>query len=351
MRKRDAKYEFIRVFSMILVVGVHSFSACSLTYMEESLAGRMVSTFLLLCNGLFFMISGRFALSTCCQTGSDFRKYYLKRIGSIGIPVLVGMLFRSMFNIGCWIPEYFLSREFLKEYVQNVLYNFSACEYWFLYELAGFLVAAPFVGKLLQQATRTELAWLLGIGICWNAATTYLPRMGFSFAWEFPLGGWFVLFVLGYAAERILHTKQEENLLMLLGGISFVVSIVLQENGWGAGANGMSPTYAITTAAVFTALKRLYRPGKFVDAVVIHIGALTMPVYLLHMMVLYTVQPHIPQWSVFPRAIILQLVTLGLTLILGFILDRTVLSGLQWLYRKLTGLQGEKTRQDVGISA
>jgi len=317
--------------------------------MDESVAGKILSTFLLLCNGLFFMISGKFALGTCCKTGPDYWNYYLKRIGSIGIPVLVGMLLRSMYNVGCWVPDYFLSREFLMEYIQNVLYNFSACEYWFLYELVGFLAAAPFVGKLLQQASRTELLWLLGVGIFWNAASCYIPQMGFSFGWRFPLGEWFVLFVLGYSIERILQTKRDENLLMMLGGISFAVSIVLQESGWGAGANGMSPTYAITTAAVFTALKRLYRPGKVADAVTIFVGTLTMPVYLLHMMVLYKIQPHIPQWPLLPRAITLQIVTLGLTLILGFILDKTVLSGLQWLYRKLVGLHGEKRRQGAGL--
>ena len=132
---------------MLLVLATHSFSTVSPNYPKESLGGMILSTVVLWCNGLFFMISGKFALSACCRTGADYRKYYLKRLGSIGIPVLLGMLLRSMYNVGGWWPEYFLSADFLKEYIQNVLYRFSSCEYWFLYELVGFLLAAPFLGK------------------------------------------------------------------------------------------------------------------------------------------------------------------------------------------------------------
>ena len=118
MGKRDATYEFIRVMSMAFAVSVHACSNAAGNYLVDTLTGQLVGTLLYLCNGLFFMISGKFALSTSFRTMEDYRKYYLKRLGSIGIPVMVCMLLRSMFNIGWW-PEYFLSADFLKEYLQN----------------------------------------------------------------------------------------------------------------------------------------------------------------------------------------------------------------------------------------
>lgn len=338
MGKRDARYEFIRVISMLLVLATHSLATVSPDYPVLSLGGRVVSTMLVWCNGLFFMISGKFALSVCCQSSEDYRKYYLKRIGSIGIPVLVGMLLRSMYNIGSWWPEYFLSVDFLKEYLQNVLYHFASCEYWFLYKLVGFLAAAPFLGKFLQQASRKELVWFAGVCFAWNSLTVCVSAMGLTTAWDYPFAGWLVLFALGYSLERMAPTEKEENRLMIWGGISFAVTILLKCMGLTAGLDDLAPTYAVSVCAVFVALKRIYRPGKILDAVVIKIGSLTLPVYLLHMMVLYTVLPYIPQWPFLPRALTLLLATAGLSLVLSYVLDRIVLSRLQWPYRKLVGL-------------
>ena len=338
MRKRDATYEFIRVMAMLFAVSVHACSNAAGNYLVDTLPGQFVGTLLYLCNGLFFMISGKFALSVCCRTMEDYKKYYLKRLGSIGIPVMVCMLFRSMFNIGWW-PEYFLSRDFLKEYIQNVLHNFASCEYWFLYRVVGFLAVAPFLGKMLQQMTKKELLLLAGIGIAYNGLITYLPALDYSFAWSFPMGDWLVCFILGYALERIVETEKEEQRLLVLGGFTYCLCMLLKRVGWTAGIHDMAPTYAILCCACFAAMKRLYRPGKIQDTVMVWLGSLTMPVYLMHMMVLYTILPYIPQWSAVPRWIALVAVTLVLTLLISYVLDRTVFAVLLWLYRKITGLQ------------
>jgi peptidoglycan/LPS O-acetylase OafA/YrhL len=339
MHKRDVRYEFIRVISMVLVIAIHSFATISPTYADSSLAGMVLSRFLFLSNGLFFMISGKFALCVCCKTGGDYGRYLLKRFGNLGIPILVCMLLRSMFNVGGWWPEYFLSLEFLKEYIQNVLSGFTSYEYWFLYKLVGFLIVAPFVGKMLQQATKSELLWFVGLGIFWNSLNIYLPEAGFSFSWEYPLDGCFVLFVLGYAIERIVETRKEENILLILGCVGFVAGIALQCAGWGAGGNDLAPTYAVSVAAMFTALKRIYRPGGKLDTVFIKLGAMTMSVYLLHMIVLHTVVPYIPQGQFCLRGSALVLVTLCITLAVGYVFEKTILSGLKWIFWKVTRLQ------------
>lgn len=338
MGKRDARYEFIRVIAMMLVICVHAFAGVSPAYAEESLAGMALSTLFFVGNGLFFMISGRFALRVCCRTGKDYRIYYLKRFGSLGIPILVGMLLRTGFNVGGWWPEYYFSVDFLKEYIQNVLYNFASCEYWFLYRLVGFLVAAPFLGKMVQQATRTELLWLAGVGMLWNGLSLYLPAVGFPFAWDFPLGGCLVLFILGYAVEHIVQTEREENLLIFLGGIGFVLTVLLKYVGLAAGADDLAPTYTVMVCGAFVWLKRLYRPGKVLDAFVLQVGSLSMSVYLVHMIVMHSIISYIPQWSFYPRAVTLQLATAGISLAAAFVLEKTILAGLKWGYRKLTGL-------------
>ena len=337
MRKRNAEYEFIRVISMIMVIGVHAFSNVSADYAAETLPGQMISTVFFLCNGLFFMLSGKFALSVNCCTWDDYKRYYLKRIGSIGIPALVCMMLRSMYN-ACWWWGHILSVEFLKEYIQNVLYNFSSCEYWFLYHLVGYLVAAPFIGKVLQRANRAELILFTGIGVVYNGLAVYLSAAGYSSAWTYPLGSWFVLFALGYALERILETKRQENTLLLLGLLCFAVSILLKRLGLTAGIHDRAPTYVVMVCAAFIAIKRLYRSGKMTDAIIIRIGGLSLTVYLLHMIVLYTVLPYIPQWPVIPRLAALMMATVMSALVLSYVLDRTVFCVLLWVYRKVFGL-------------
>ena len=343
MWKRDARYEFIRVVSMLSAVIVHTSANVIGSSLADTLPGHLFATVLYFCNGVFFMISGKFALSVTCHTMEDYRKYYLKRLGSIGIPVLVCFLFRSMFNIGWW-PEYFLSREFLKEYIRNVLYGFATCEYWFLYRLAGFLAAAPFLGKMLQQMSNKELMLLTAMGIAYNALATYLPVAGYSLAWTFPMADWLILFLMGYVVERVVQTEKEEKAMLLLGAVAYAVCILLKLVGLMAGIHDMAPTYANLSCATYVGLKRIYRPGRIADAIVIQLGKLTMPVYLLHMMVVYTLVPHIPQWPGMIRWLALLAATLVLTLLLSFVLDRTVFAALLWLYRKITGLESKTVR-------
>ena len=334
MGRRDARYECIRVISMIFVIGVHSLANIPRSSGAEVLAGQVFSTLFFLSNGLFFMISGKFALNARCERAADYVRFYLKRIGSIGIPVLGCMLLRSMYNIGWW-PDYFLSLDFAKEYAANVLGNFSTCEYWFLYDLAGFLAVSPFLGKLLQRASKTDLWALLAVGVGYNALQTYLPALGVPFSWKFPLGGWIVIYILGYALEKLVTTEREEKRIMLLGGLCFLLTVAQQHLGFAPGANDLAPAYAVMVSGAFLALKRLYRPGKRLDRLVCGIGKHSLTVYLLHMMVLYRVLPYIPFEGLLLRLPALIVTTAAVTLLLAVLLDNTVFRLLQWAYRKL----------------
>ena len=153
-----------------------------------------------------------------------------------------------------------------------------------------------------------------------------------------------MLFVLGYVLERVVETEKEEKYLLILGGITYCLCLLLKRVGLTAGIHDMAPTYAILSCACFVALKKLYRPGKILDAVMIALGKLAMPVYLLHMMVLYTILPYIPQWPAVPRWIALVAATLVLTLLVSYVLDKTVFAVLLWLYRRITGLQPKAVR-------
>lgn len=90
------------------------------------------------CNSLFFMLSGKFALASRCETASDYHRYYGKKLTNILVPILVYLFLRSLLEYG----GRFWEISFWKTYVRNVCYGYAGTEYWFLYTLLGLLFYA-----------------------------------------------------------------------------------------------------------------------------------------------------------------------------------------------------------------
>ena len=76
MGKRNARYEFIRVVSMMSAVIVHASANIIGNSLVDTLPGQLFATVLYFCNGLFFMISGKFALSSSFRTMEDYLSTY-----------------------------------------------------------------------------------------------------------------------------------------------------------------------------------------------------------------------------------------------------------------------------------
>ena len=78
--KRDAQYELIRVIANMLVLLVH----IDLTYVYSdsffgtgSLVREIISAIFFSCNGLFFILSGKFAFNFD-ETKYSYKDYYFK---------------------------------------------------------------------------------------------------------------------------------------------------------------------------------------------------------------------------------------------------------------------------------
>ena len=319
---------------MLLVIGIHSLAQIPRNGPVQELAGYILSSLFLLCNGLFFMLSGRFSLNARCDTGAQYLAWYGKRLCSIGVPALLFMLLRTMHNSGWW-PAYLRSPELWRDYLTNILSGFRSGDYWFLYPLTGLLAAAPFLAKLLRQLSDREALLLLGLGMGFNALCVYLPALGLPFSWEFPLGGWFVLFLLGYVLEKAVTSRRAENAVMLLGGICFLISIVQQCLGFAPGINDLAPTYVPVCAAAFLGLKRLYRPGARRDRLILAVGRLSLSVYLCHAMILSWLDSRITVPGFLLPLLLRILLTALLSLGAAFLLDHTVLVPVQRMLQKL----------------
>ena len=343
MSKRDVRYEFIRTVSMLFVISAHSLAQIPGDDPAREPAWTIIATIFCLCNGLFFMLSGKFSLNARCETLGDYLRWYGKRLYSIGIPALLFMLLRTMHNSGWW-PAYLRSPQLWQDYLSNILSGFRTCDYWFLYPLTGLLAAAPFLSKLLQRLSSRELLLLLGIGMGFNSLGVYLPALGLPFAGEYPLGGWFVLFLLGYTLERVVTTDRAERFVMAAGAICFVLSVVQQRLGFAPGANDLAPTYVFTCSAAFLALKRLWRSGPRRDRVILAVGQHSLSVYLCHAMILSWLEPRIPPEPWVPALVLRVLAAALLSLGAAFILDHTLLALLQAPVRRLLQWNPQKSK-------
>lgn len=75
MKKREVKYDFMRVLMSLLVVCCHA--SFPLRISDNSLLNNAVRTFLAMCNGIFFMLSGKFNLKKKFESKSDYYNYYV----------------------------------------------------------------------------------------------------------------------------------------------------------------------------------------------------------------------------------------------------------------------------------
>lgn len=338
MTKRDARYEFIRVVSMLLVISAHALSQVPKTTALEEMMAYGLTTPFFLCNGLFFMLSGKFSLNARCERVWDYVNWYIKRLSAIGIPALVFMRLRTMHNSGWW-PAYLRSPELKQDYLRNVLSAFRGTEYWFLYVLVGFLLAAPFLSKLMRALSDREVLLLLAVGMLFNSLSIYLPAFGHSFSWEFPLGGWFVLFLLGHALERLVTTPKAEAAVMVLGGLCYVLTQIQQYVGFIPGIHDLAPAYACMCAGAFLGLKKLYRPGRIRDRVFLVVGKHSLSVYLCHAMILDKLNGWIGTEGFLVPLVLRIVLTAAASLAVAFILDSTLIALLQaplrWLQKGL----------------
>lgn len=75
--KRDIKYETVRVVAMLFVITIHQLDPLRLK-LQNPITYNIFSLILMTCNGMFFMLSGKFALQFNYEKEGCYKKYYKK---------------------------------------------------------------------------------------------------------------------------------------------------------------------------------------------------------------------------------------------------------------------------------
>lgn len=322
MVERTSKYEFVRVVAMFFVIGVHVVGNLPTDTELRTFFYYVLTLIFYTCNGLFYFLSGKFALEQSCDTLKDYLKYYKKKVRNLIIPMLFYMCLRSAYE-----ARGLETGQFWKSCVINILSGYSGTEYWYLYGLIGNVLCAPFLSKAFKKANKAGIWIFVILGIGYNALATYLPLAGLLIAWSYPFGGWTLYFYLGYCIEKIIDTKTKERCAIWLGIVCFVSSIVQKYNGVTLHIHDWAPTYIIITCAVFILLKnaKIEEMGKNIIKVNSFVGKHSFAVYMVHI----TIMGWVMRWRPFENyylgyLILITVVVAIISLLIGTAIDNSI---------------------------
>jgi surface polysaccharide O-acyltransferase-like enzyme len=290
--------DLVRTVAIVLVVLVH------VTAFPFSIQGLMTSTAMFdwwttdvfgavanLSVPLFIMLSGVLLLNPE-KADEPLRVFFKKRLTRIGVPIVF------------WTVAYFAWNYYLHGFsfsptnVVEGLLSGSYYHLWFLYLLVGLYMATPVLRVLVKNLDHRRFRYFLTL---WVIGTFTIPfinafgGLGFN-ADVFIFVGWVGYFLLGVF---LLQTQVSRRLLYacLVGGLAATVvadgfvPAVLGANFMGFFHQPLNFTLVLSSAALFMLLIHTETHEKASHHPTIHrliswISKNTLPIYLLHIMVL-----------------------------------------------------------------
>ena len=219
MKKYLNNYGILRIIACLLVILHHSINVnvpfCQST--AENTTILIMDNLCMVCNGLFFMMSGKFALR---DYETDIFKYYRNKLLHIFLPLcivqLVGYVLFSkmMYGVSSW-------RDFLHRFFLSNLCGW----HWFMYVLLGFYLCAPLISRMIHSLSRLQKKYfllLIFLFVCYNTFRECI-RPDF-YQVEIPFQGYMAYFLLGFLWEEIAFPPKIDLSVLLLGIVFSVVS-------------------------------------------------------------------------------------------------------------------------------
>lgn len=291
---------FARVAAMIAVVLVHAYSPLVSTIYADLggptwWAANVVDAALRWCVPVFVMISGALLLRPKEESVGTF---YRKRWAKIGVPLVL------------WTLAYLVWQRWrdgieVFDAVSQTASGSPSIHLYFLYVIAGLYLFTPFLRTVVAHTPRAGLWWFAGATLALGATDQLLGLVdgvgGVTAATRFlPFLGYYLL---GW----LLVTRNDDPRDTRRGAIAFVLGTAATavgawaaatlEGEWGSGAayvyDFLSPMVVLASVGAFLLLRSLgsrVRAGGPVDRVVASVSGLSFGVYLVHVMVLYTLR-------------------------------------------------------------
>ncbi|WP_026117473.1 acyltransferase [Nocardiopsis alkaliphila] len=296
---------FARVAAMVAVIIVHAYSPLVSTIYAD-LGGytwwsaNFVDAATRWCVAVFVMISGALLLGPREEGVGDF---YRKRWAKIGVPLLV------------WTALYLLWQQWrdgldAPSMATQAASGAPSIHLYFLYVIAGLYLFTPFLRTVVEHGSRTALWWFagaaFGVGVLdqllslidgaggVSAVTRFLPFLGYY------LVGWLLL-----TTAPGPRTTRVGIAALVLGVTATTVGAGVAAHMEGEWSSGGEYFYAflsppmilagigayLTLRAVGTRLAMAENPAaRAAKGVVRVVSGLSLGVYLVHVIVLYTLR-------------------------------------------------------------
>lgn len=351
-KERNFGLDLVRVMAMVFVVAVHSL--CVIDWESRSSGWYALAAYSLFfsANALFFILSGKLNLRE--RDESKLGTYYYRKVRAILVPIVIFFLIRSIYD--CF-PELSFG-SVARAFVYGAIGGFANIEYWFMFTLFGFLMAAPFLAPIFAKMGSVAAKVFIGLGIGFHALQFVAENLGYSFGWGYPFEGFIFVFCLGALVNRFVITWRREKILYLVSLTCFVLAVLLKYFGWSVYVHDQSPLYTIYSVGLFVLISK--RGGALaeawsakVKACITKVAEHSFSVYMIHMMVLMPCASWFCGFygvASIGAQVGLTMVTLALSLALAFIADwlliRPCQKGLDKLYALVKGLRAPKQQDE-----
>lgn len=283
---RIFQYDLMRFLFMLMVLGVHVLSV-SKQFSEEYNTTWIITTIFtdlfLICNPLFFMLSGRFNLKKEFNTKEDYKKFYIKRIATLLVPFLI-------FSIVIYIYRNFDNLSII-DFAKGLLAGNIEGTYWFVYTLLGIMIFSPFFSKMLKNMNLFEKKLFFIISFCVNTFITVFAVFKIPNIITFEIVGlvhWNFYYLMGEYIEEIFSTRKSRKIIMLIGLLTFALQFILRctiDSGYRL--SNPSPLLTLQALALyFLVLEFVKVKNEKVKNVISYFSKYSYIFYLLHMTVI-----------------------------------------------------------------
>ena len=363
-KPRDVNYDLLRVVAMCLVIGVHVINnympvKMTLAGSAETVRSVLFALFMV-CNPLFIMVSGRFNLTCDAAQGAGrndacgpdrgvrprpnglapYARYYYKRFVSLIVPYLLyagGMGF---------VAYLVIDHRSVGGAVSGTLFDlFSGYDdsvYWFVFMLAGFVLATPFLAAMVRAIGRSG-AWLL-IGLAAAEQICNLAGYPLTFLQSFPWRGLLVYYLLGFVLEYYPPSTRMRYGLYALAPFALAWTVATPYLFAGQQiqvGRTLTVSFAVVVAAVFLFFRYDVHPASArLRRAITWLAGYSYTIYLVHSpLSKVLIGPRIPAptdgWSYAGISVLMFAATLLAALLFAVIADTVVLKPVQRLLRNV----------------
>lgn len=318
------EYDLMRFIFILMTLGVH---VVYFTVKNENMHIIFDNVFMI-CNPLFFMLSGKLNLSKKFNSKEDYVKFYKGKLKSIIIPFL-------LFSLAIQI----INNRTLKGFGLNILSNNIEPTYWFIYTLIGIELLSPFYSKMLQNMNKMEKKFFLVICIFVNffiMLFDFLNMNSIIGLGTIGIVSWHFYYFSGYIIEDIFKEKNKRIVLYLLGMLSFlfVIFINIKVKYY---YNFKEPGLFLTLQAfsIYLTTRNTIVKNDKIKFIISYISRYTYTFYLLHMFIIRGLIKYICIDGSFINVIEIYIILFVIIMCISIIIQILIIKPIQNLFEKI----------------